>query len=53
MSSSDAMFGALPVYFQYVNEQAAHVKIDSVSRSVDFKYLISLVFGWLLTTGVL
>ena len=28
----DAMFEASPVYFQYVNEQAAHVKIDRVSR---------------------
>ena len=31
-SSSDAMFEALSVYFRYVNEQAAHVKIDRVSR---------------------
>ena len=50
MSSSDAMFEALSVCFQYVNEQAAHVKIDCVSRS---KSLISLVVGWLSTTGVL
>ena len=28
----DAMFEASPVYFQYVNERAAHVKIDRVSR---------------------
>ena len=27
----DAMFIALPVYFQSGNEQAAHVKIDRVS----------------------
>ena len=27
MSSSDAMFEASSVYFQYVNEQAARVKI--------------------------
>ena len=26
------LFEALPVYFQYVNEQATHVKIDHVSR---------------------
>ena len=32
MSSSDAMFEALSMYFQYVNERAAHVKIDRVSR---------------------
>ena len=33
MSSCDdsCMFEASPVYFQYVNEQAAHVKIDGVS----------------------
>ena len=31
MSSSDGMFEASSVYFQYVNERAAHVKIDSVS----------------------
>ena len=35
MSSSDAMFEASPVYFQYVNERAAHVKIDRVSVGVD------------------
>ena len=28
MSSSDAIFEAVSVYVQYVNEQAAHVKID-------------------------
>ena len=32
MSSPDAMFEALSVYFQYVDERAAHVKIDCVSR---------------------
>ena len=32
MSSSNAMFEAPSVYFQDVNEQAAHVKIDHVSR---------------------
>ena len=32
MSSSDAMFEDSPVYTQYVNERAAHVKIDRVSR---------------------
>ena len=31
MYSSDAMFVASSVYFQYVNERAAHVKIDRVS----------------------
>ena len=28
MTSSDAMFEASPVYFQCVNERAAHVNID-------------------------
>ena len=32
MFSSDAMFEASPVYFQYVNERAAHLKINRVSR---------------------
>ena len=32
MSSSDAMFEASSVYFQNVNEQAAHVKIDRISH---------------------
>ena len=32
MSSSDAMFEASAVYFQYVKERAAHVKIDRVSH---------------------
>ena len=31
MSSSDVMFEASSVYFQYENERAAHVTIDSVS----------------------
>ena len=55
MSSSDAMFEALSVYFQYVNKQAAHVKIDHASVIVNLgrsKSLISLVVGWLTTTGV-
>ena len=55
MSSSDAMFEASSVCFQYVNEQAAHVKIDRVSRGVDLgrsKSLISLAVGWHSTTGV-
>ena len=56
MSLLDAMFEASSAYFQYVNKQAAHVKIDRVSRQVDLghsKSLISLVDGWLSTTGVL
>ena len=33
MSSSDAIFEAwASVYFQHVNERAAHVKIDCVSH---------------------
>ena len=32
MYSSDAMFEASPVCFQYVNERAAHVKIDCDPR---------------------
>ena len=32
MSSSDAMSEASSMFFQYVNEPAAHVKIDHVSR---------------------
>ena len=31
MSSLDAMFEASPVYFPYVNERAAHLKIEPVS----------------------
>ena len=53
----DAMFEASHVYFQYVNERAAHVKIGRVSRLWRLghsKSLISLVVGLLLTsvTGV-
>ena len=50
------MFEASSVYFQCVNEGAAHVKIECVPIRVDLgcsKSLISLVIGWLLTTGVL
>ena len=32
MSSSDAMFEAPSVYFQFINERAAHVKIERISR---------------------
>ena len=32
MSSLDPMFEASSVYFQYVKEQAAHVKIDRFYR---------------------
>ena len=32
MSSSEAMFEASSVYFQHINERAAHVKIGYVSR---------------------
>ena len=32
ISSSDATFEALSECFQFVNERAAHVKIDRVSR---------------------
>ena len=57
ISSSIAMFEASSVYFQCVNERAAHVKIDHVSRWCgplgNSKSLISLVIGWLSTTGVL
>ena len=52
MSSSDAMFDASSVYFQYVNERPAHVKINRVDLGRS-KSLISLVVGWLSTTGVL
>ena len=33
MSLSDTMFEASSVYFQHVNEQAAHIKIDRVFPS--------------------
>ena len=42
------MFEASSVYFQHVNEQTDHVKIDCVSVGVDLglsKSLISLVIG--------
>ena len=48
------MFEASSVYFQYVNERAALVKIDHVPVGVDLgrsKILISLIFGWFSTTG--
>ena len=32
MSSSESMFEASSVYFQYGNGRAAHVKLDRVSR---------------------
>ena len=56
MSSLEAMLEALPVYFQYVYEQAAHVKIDMLPIGVNLgcsESLICVVFGWLSTTGVL
>ena len=56
MSSSDAMFEASSVYFQYVNERAAHVKIDRVSRRCRpgrNKSVNSVFVGWVSTTGVL
>ena len=56
MSSLDAMFEALPVYFQYVNERAAHLKYTVIPVGVDLgrgKSVISHVVGWLSTTGVL
>ena len=48
------MFEASSVYFQCVNERAALVKIDCVSRWCrpgPLKSLISLVIGCLSTTG--
>ena len=39
MSSSDGMFEASSVYFQYVNERAAHVKIDIFFLSDGFQQL--------------
>ena len=56
MSSLDTMFTALSMYFQDVNERAAHVKKDVFSISVDLGRSISLILlvvGWLSTTGVL
>ena len=42
MSSSDAIYEASSVYFQYVNERVAHVKIDRVALHCS-NSLISLV----------
>ena len=53
MSSSDAMFEASSVHFQYVHERAAHVKIDRASRWCRPGRSKSLAVGWLSTTGVL
>ena len=56
MSSSDTMFEASSVYFQYVNERATLVKIDHVSHQCRLgcsKSLISLVVRWFLTTEFL
>ena len=51
------MFEASSVYFQCVNEQAAHVKIDGVSHCCSHlghsKSPISLLIECLLTTAVL
>ena len=44
------------VYFQYVNEQAAYVKIDHDSVGVNLGHsdsLITLVVGWVSNTGFL
>ena len=41
MSTLDTMFEASSVYFQHVNERAAHVKIDRVSICVDLGLSIS------------
>ena len=50
------MFEASSVYFQCVNERAAQVKKKTVFPiGLDLghsKFLISLVIGWFLTTGV-
>ena len=48
MYSLDALFKELSVYFQYVNERAAHVKIDVLPFVVNLglsKSLISLGVG--------
>ena len=42
MSSSNAMFEASSVYFQYVNERAAHVKLDRASPSVSTWAVVNL-----------
>ena len=52
MSSSDTCLKLSSVYFQYVNERAAHEKIDSVDL-VHSNSLISLAVGYFSTTGVL
>ena len=44
MSSLDAMFEASSVYFQYVNERAAHVKVDRVSHRVSTWAEVNLLF---------
>ena len=47
------MFEASSVYFQCVNEDVAHIKIDLVSRWCEpghSKSLISPVVGWFSTT---
>ena len=56
MFSSDTMFEASSVYFQYVKKRTAHLKIGRVSCRVNLGHsqsLISLVAGWLSTTRVL
>ena len=48
LSSSEAMFEASSVYFQYINERAAHVKKDVFPVAVDLgsgRTLISIVVG--------
>ena len=44
MSSSDAMFEASPVYFQYVNERVAHVKNRPCFPSVSTWAVVNLQF---------
>ena len=53
MSSSDALFEASSVYFQNVNERAARVKIDRVSRRCRLGPQGISNFGWFSTTVVL
>ena len=57
MSSSEAMFETFfCVFFQYVNERAAHVKIghDPVDLGLGrSNFLISPIVGWFSTTAVL
>ena len=52
MSSSDAMFEASYVYYQYVNEQIVKIVCPVVVDLGCGKSLISLVVGWFSTTGV-